>query len=58
LEFFDGYIYAGATPTYNPLPPTPQPNIHEMTLHGDKTVAYPHANGEKVTYQGNEFKFI
>lgn len=35
LEFFDGYIYAGATPTYLPQPMTPQPNIHEKTLHGD-----------------------
>jgi hypothetical protein len=60
LEFFDGYIYAGATPTYTPQLPQPQnPNIHDPTMvHPDITVPYPRANGEKVTYQGNEFKFI
>ena len=56
LEFFDGYIYAGATPTYTPQLPSPQPSFNDR--NGDKTVPYPHANGEKLTYQGNEFMFI
>lgn len=58
LEFFDGYIYAGATPTYTPQLPTPQPDIHAKTMHGAATVPYPHANGDSITYQGNEFQFI
>ena len=61
LEYFDGYIYAGATPTF--LPPALDYGMNDMsddlaasTLDGHSHPT--HAPERTVHYQGNEFMFI
>ena len=65
LEYFDGYIYAGVTPSFTPHADPPQPDIHEQFMLGYGTTDYPHPPGQmngavddRAFYQGNEFRFI
>ena len=46
MEYFDGYIYAGATPIFIPHQPQPLPKYHDPMMN------------DMVNYLGNEFKFI
>ena len=57
LEYFDGYIYAGATPTF--LPPTLEYGMNDLTASTFDGHSHPtHAPERTVHYQGNEFMFI
>ena len=57
LEYFDGYIYAGATPTF--LPPAMDYGMSEPAYNALDGHLHPsHAEDRTVHYQGNEFMFI
>lgn len=57
LEYFDGYIYAGVTPSFTPHAKPPE---HDL-MHAFEQ-PYPQfpgvMNGDRTFYEGNEFRFI
>ena len=57
LEYFDGYIYAGATPTF--LPPEMEYGMNDLPDNWSSYDGHLHpAHDKTVHYQGNEFMFI
>lgn len=62
LEYFDGYIYAGVTPVYQPAPLVAPHTVHD---HASAPKIHDHPlpmNGaideEVVRYNGHDFRFI
>lgn len=55
LEYFDGYIYAGATPTF--LPPAMDYGMNDLSHNAPDGHLHP-SDDRTVHYQGNEFMFI
>ena len=58
LEYFDGYIYAGATPTF--LPPGIEYGMNDLPSNWSSYDGHLHPTHDDRTvhYQGNEFMFI